>query len=632
MKDQLKQYIDSVFASAADTEKNRELKEEIFADLCDKYDAHLAEGAEPHEAYRRTVAGVGDLSALIGGLERAEAPRNEKKDGNSGSYRYDADKASADAKVRSDRVQLEPDENRRSFELIRSLMLAFAIALYILSPVPAITIGASWSAAFLFIMVALATGMIIAMPIFRIHTVSAEVSEGDRRKLLFDYRMAKLMMAGAVMGYILCVCPAIISQNDAIGATGLFLLIALSTAAIIVRRSIYKEGLEKIAVEEEPDELFGHRSDTRKKSKKDGKKEKREKTLGDKIMSVITGIYWLAVTAAYICVGIYTGRWAAGVIIFVLAGFLIGMVHGVYSLVVGKGTAGPIVKIVICSVLLFSLIHTAQWLLGVDGDTVSFKLSDIGFFNFNTYNDDRYEYGNNEFSGIESLDSLSISWEQGNVKVSVWDGDTVVIREVMTVGGVAVEDRGEQLRYMLSNKELDIREYSPRFIIFGSLGPAKDLEVLLPKSLGVDEVKITAVSAPVEITGVEVSKLDVDTVSGGLGVTGCDADVMDMTGVSGKVTVKDSTAEDIDVDTVSCAIVLSVGGALESINVDGVSADVDVYLPRDIEGFDVEFDGVSGSFRSEFEPMKLMTVYGNGEVDIEVDTVSGDLTVKPQTE
>lgn len=630
MKEQLKQYIDSVFASAADTQKNRELKEEIYADLCDKYDARIAEGAAPHEAYRRTVAGVGDLSELLGNMEKKDTSHEEKGDGNSGSYKYRSE--TAETPKQEDRVQMEPEERRKSFELIRSLILAFAIALYILSPLPTIIIGTPWSAAFLFIMVGLATGMIISMPIFRIHTVSAEVSEGDRRKLLFDYRMAKLMLAGAVMGYILCTCPAIISGDDAIGAVGLLLMVALSTAAIIVRRSIYREGLEKIAVEAEPDELFGDRS---KKARQDAKKEakakgeKKEVPMGDKIMGVITGIYWVAVLVLYLTMSIYTGKWSMSWIIFVLAGFIIGIVHGVYSLIVGRGTAGPIVKIVICSILLFSMIPMGQWLFGATENIGFFDLTDIGFFKSNIYDDEDYEYGNAEIDGVDSLSELSINWERGNVKVSVYEGDTLIIRETMPDGSDGDRDR---LRYRLSGGRLDICEYSPRFVLIGTGGPEKELEVLLPAALELKDVRISAVSAPVEISGINAKTLRIDTVSGGVSAVGCTVNGADVDNVSGKMVFKEFSVSEIDLDTVSGSMVLSLNGNIDSVEIDGVSGDVELYLPEDVEGFDVDFDGVSGRFRSEFSPMDSGDEYGNGEIDINVDTVSGDLTILPQTE
>jgi DUF4097 and DUF4098 domain-containing protein YvlB len=76
MKEKLKDYLETVFAGSAKTQKNEELKEEILANLCDKYDSFIADGALPDEAYRKTISSIGDLSSLFEDLDK-EAHKNE---------------------------------------------------------------------------------------------------------------------------------------------------------------------------------------------------------------------------------------------------------------------------------------------------------------------------------------------------------------------------------------------------------------------------------------------------------------------------------------------------------------------------------------------------------------------------
>ncbi len=76
MKEKLKDYLDTVFAGSAKTQKNDELKEEILANLYDKYDSFIANGASPDEAYRKTISSIGDLSSLFEDLDK-ESLKNE---------------------------------------------------------------------------------------------------------------------------------------------------------------------------------------------------------------------------------------------------------------------------------------------------------------------------------------------------------------------------------------------------------------------------------------------------------------------------------------------------------------------------------------------------------------------------
>lgn len=61
-------YLERAFASAPDTEKVRETKAELNADLMDKYNALLTEGHSPESAYQSTIGSIGDIFALVDNL------------------------------------------------------------------------------------------------------------------------------------------------------------------------------------------------------------------------------------------------------------------------------------------------------------------------------------------------------------------------------------------------------------------------------------------------------------------------------------------------------------------------------------------------------------------------------------
>jgi len=69
MEDRLRRYVDGLFARTAPTKKAVELKEEMLQNLNDKYSDLITEGKSPEAAYNIAIAGIGDVSGLLGELE-----------------------------------------------------------------------------------------------------------------------------------------------------------------------------------------------------------------------------------------------------------------------------------------------------------------------------------------------------------------------------------------------------------------------------------------------------------------------------------------------------------------------------------------------------------------------------------
>ncbi len=104
MRDQLKQYVELLFAGAPNSE---DIKQEILQNTLDRYDDLLAEGKVPEAAYRLAITGIGDIQEILGTkpLSSASNPTQAAK--------------------------AEPEDT-----LIKKLLRAVAVALYILCPVP----------------------------------------------------------------------------------------------------------------------------------------------------------------------------------------------------------------------------------------------------------------------------------------------------------------------------------------------------------------------------------------------------------------------------------------------------------------------------------------------------------------
>jgi len=107
MRDKLEQYVQLLFAGAANSE---DIQQEILQNTLDRYDDLIREGKVPEAAYRLAIAGIGDINEILGTPSPAPMPV-------------------LDAPVR----KLPADEEER-----RKRMRAIAVGMYIVSAIPVI--------------------------------------------------------------------------------------------------------------------------------------------------------------------------------------------------------------------------------------------------------------------------------------------------------------------------------------------------------------------------------------------------------------------------------------------------------------------------------------------------------------
>ena len=65
MRENLKKYLQSLFADAASTPNNDALFEELLGNLYDRYDELIAAGDSPDVAYAHAIGDLGDISPLL---------------------------------------------------------------------------------------------------------------------------------------------------------------------------------------------------------------------------------------------------------------------------------------------------------------------------------------------------------------------------------------------------------------------------------------------------------------------------------------------------------------------------------------------------------------------------------------
>lgn len=112
MREQLIQYVQLLFAGAADCDDTRQ---EILQNTLDRYDDLIAAGKTPEAAYRLAIMGIGDINEILGrapGAAPLPAPT------------------------------VKPEEQDTP---VKKLLRAIAIGLYILCPIPLFVLSGMWN-------------------------------------------------------------------------------------------------------------------------------------------------------------------------------------------------------------------------------------------------------------------------------------------------------------------------------------------------------------------------------------------------------------------------------------------------------------------------------------------------------
>jgi len=201
MNEKLRRYIDDLFANAPSTVRAVELKEELYQNLTDKYNDLIAEGKSEESAFNIAIASIGDVDSLISGLSVQKHAVNDK------------------AKKRS------------------ALLVAIAISLYILSPVPIILLQDEMGVMALFLFVAVATGLLIYNGVTRERYVKTDDTMVEDFKEWKQNSKQKNKAVEAIVGsfWLIAVCVYIVVSfmTGAWHITWIIFLIAAAISSLI---------------------------------------------------------------------------------------------------------------------------------------------------------------------------------------------------------------------------------------------------------------------------------------------------------------------------------------------------------------------------------------------------------------
>lgn len=223
----------------------------------------------------------------------------------------------------------------------------------------------------------------------------------------------------------------------------------------------------------------------------------------------------------------------------------------------------------------------------------------------------------------EGLRSIKIDWAAGSIVLEPTDGSQIQLYESAPQGSepMEVKQSGSELKIAFSK--------SP-----GNLGKSlkKDLHIALPRDWECSKLEVDAASAAVSLRELNCGEVDINTASGRCDMTDCKIGSIDMESASGDLCFS-GQLEELDFEGVSARADISVFNTPSRIEMESVSGDVTLTLPRDC-GFRVKRDSISGGFQCDFETTKEdgCHVYGDGSCRIDVSGVSSRLTIHSHAE
>lgn len=267
-----------------------------------------------------------------------------------------------------------------------------------------------------------------------------------------------------------------------------------------------------------------------------------------------------------------------------------------------------------------------------------------------TITSDNYQHGDQYTAGGGSVPAaeirhLDIQWVEGAVTVQPGEGDTITFSE--TSRRELTEN--QKLHYYVRDGKLYIKYCAPRISLNlnGSLG--KSLTVTIPRELYLSSFGLEAVSATVELSGINADTMDIEAVSGSIGMqeivcTSMDVEAvsgrvelsritageMDIEGVSGSVEIEDSELGELSCSMVSGKFTIEPGANVRRISAETISGTLRIILPEN-DGFTARYSEGSGRFSCDF-PVEMTgkrtAVYNGGGAEFELETVSGSLRIE----
>lgn len=290
------------------------------------------------------------------------------------------------------------------------------------------------------------------------------------------------------------------------------------------------------------------------------------------------------------------------------------------------------------------------WLLiGSIGAYFFYSAAQNGGINFDSVYSGEPDYTLSDVTLDQSIDSVTIEWISGGVKI-IPTIDTHV-RIVEKSYKLIEEDKEVKVTVSGSNLNLKTRNKST-FYFFGFSNTGTFLEVYLPITTSFKLIKLSSFSGDYLIEDIYSDLTQISLTSGDLDVRKCFSSVFKLSMTSGDATISDSefltstinmTSGELDfsAQTNSFTTKMTSGDAVinllkelpDDINIDVTSGDIELTL-HGSNPFSFKVNLVSGNFNPHFSTIKNGHIYSylTGGPTYTIDMTSGNIDVNLITE
>lgn len=224
------------------------------------------------------------------------------------------------------------------------------------------------------------------------------------------------------------------------------------------------------------------------------------------------------------------------------------------------------------------------------------------------------------------IDEVEVNWVNGSVNIDVHDGDGIRFAETAK----QKLDEETALHYWVNGKTLIIQFSAPGLDEDKTEDLEKALTLSLPKDLTLKDLSVNTVDADLEAKQVQVKEFCFESVGGDAQVEAMTAKEIDASTVGGEMTLLDCKTKAINFNSVDGDLTRKGGTLPEEVSISTVSGNATLFIPKDAD-LTIEMDAVSGKVKCEL-PCEYVEddeayIFGDGDRDWSVETVSGDVVV-----
>jgi len=245
---------------------------------------------------------------------------------------------------------------------------------------------------------------------------------------------------------------------------------------------------------------------------------------------------------------------------------------------------------------------------------------------------------------VKGRPELNLKIIAGKIEVKQWKEKRVKVN-------LDVEYWGKKPEVVIESREnsvfVEVKEPHGVCLFCCRKGPKANLVVFTPEGYSAhlkavsgdiylegvtDRVKASSVSGDIKISRLEGNTFTASTVSGNIEGQSMKAVSSKIHSVSGDISIAEILSENINGDTVSGNISLGIGGSDLSSGewfFKSVSGNIKVSLLEKAKpNFSIEASTISGTVKIGNEQIegKIKKVMGNGDIKVNLKTVSGDIT------